>query len=120
MKTCPNCNAELKTSSIFCTECGFSFDSVEKKPETISQPNYATATPVQPSFQPSNISGPVYPGACNKCKLLFPAGTFTCFRCNDPLTFIVDVPPAIKNKIPPTGLDLTSFSRSSSSSSGKG
>ncbi len=86
--TCVTCNAPLKPSRKFCTNCG-------QKVEVVAQPASVTA-------EPSSTAGDF---ACDDCGTLLPAGSAFCTVCGKSVD-APPVPPAAPPPPPPATLDL--------------
>ena len=116
-KQCPHCGTKAADSDIFCKECGYNFGSYSGSVRYSPQPN-ANYTTQQSSPYVTSVSGPEFPGACTKCKMLYRAGTPRCLRCGGPLKLIIDAPPGTSSIIPAYGLDMSQVKSSSAMGAG--
>lgn len=89
MRTCPDCHSLVNDNAIFCDNCGFRLQPVERELEpTIKSEIPAVSKPAPQAQQDSTQTG-----ACSSCGFLNLPGEMFCQNCGVQLAPVTSSPP---------------------------
>ena len=96
-KICSNCSSANQENATVCVVCRVTFDIADLDDSEFNQILEKEIQTHRAEYQ-----GPINPGACSKCDLVFRPGARTCKKCGTPLTPI-KLPSHIIEELPVEG-----------------